>query len=295
MNAEIKVAFCAAYDWYFLKHSLPAVYQQADQICIAIDKDRISWAGKPFAIDEEAFAAFLKEIDRDGKIKLYQDDFHRPELNPMENEVRQRNLMAKAMGEGGWHLQLDSDEYFIDFPGFVKYLKSMPPVSRPINVVCPLLILYKTVEQGYLLVESMEPETIEYIAIATNRPAYEHGRKNGYFNVKTDFALVHQSWARNEQEIKAKIDNWGHKEDFDTEKYFERWKSLDENNYKEYKDIHPVLGRIWPSLRKVEAASIQGLIEHFRRNPPVQLSANYLRRQNSIWYSRLRALASKFR
>ena len=76
MEQQIKVGFCAAYDWHFLKHSLPPVYNEADLICIAIDKDRISWAGKPFSIDEEAFAAFLKEIDKDGKIRLYEDDFH---------------------------------------------------------------------------------------------------------------------------------------------------------------------------------------------------------------------------
>src|SRR5262245_14657349 len=144
MKKEIKVAFCAAYDWYFLKHSLPPVYKEADLILIAIDKDRISWAGKKFAIDEKAFADFLREIDTEGKIRLYEDDFHQPDLTPMENEVRQRNLMAKAMGEGGWHLQLDSDEYFVDFSGFVNYLKNLS-VSRPINVVCPLLILFKTV------------------------------------------------------------------------------------------------------------------------------------------------------
>jgi hypothetical protein len=33
----------------------------------------------------------------------------------MECDTRERNMLAKYMGEGGWHVQIDADEYFADF------------------------------------------------------------------------------------------------------------------------------------------------------------------------------------
>ncbi len=292
MDKKIKVGFCAAYDWYFLKQSLPPVYESADVICIAVDQDRISWSGKPFSIDEAAFAAFLKEVDKDNKILLYEDDFHRPELSPMQNEVRQRNMMALAMGKGGWHLQLDSDEYFIDFPGFVAFLKRHT-YQRPVNIACPLLILYKIVDNGFLLIETPKTEQIEYIAIATNEPHYEYGRKNGYFNIKTDFAIVHQSWARSEAEVQQKVQNWGHKEDFDVQAYYESWKGLNGTNYKRYLNFHPITPGSWASLQMVAARSIAGLISYFRQHPPLTIPKSYLRKENSIWRSRIKAVLKK--
>ena len=59
--------------------------------------------------------------------------------------------------------------------------------------------------------------------IATNVPIYEYGRKNGHFNHQSPFFMVHDTWARSEEEILQKIQNWGHKTDFDVMKYFEFW------------------------------------------------------------------------
>jgi hypothetical protein len=293
MSKEIKIGFCAAYDWYLLKQSLPLVYKDADQILVAIDKDRMSWAGKKYTIDEGAFASFIQEIDTDRKIKLYEDDFHLPELRPMENEVRQRNLMAAQLGNGGWHIQLDTDEYFVDFPGFVAYLKENS-FSRSVNINCPFVVLFKTVEGGFLTINAELPETVDFFPIATNDPKYEYGRRNGHFNVKANFSIVHQTWAREEAEVEQKIQNWGHKEDFDVAAYFEHWKTLNGHNFQEFINFHPIVPSNWPSLTKVNGNSIAELIEYFRRNPPFTLTPAYLRKQNSIWRSRFNSLLKKF-
>src|SRR5687768_9203973 len=98
MSNAIKVGFCVAYDWEYLRISLPLVYNETDKICLAIDKERISWAGNAFGFDTARFLEFVKDVDKDGKIDVYEDDFHLSGLRPMENEVRQRNLMASRMG-----------------------------------------------------------------------------------------------------------------------------------------------------------------------------------------------------
>src|SRR6478609_4788130 len=118
MKDKIKVGFCIAYDWYLLEYSLPLIYDASDTICLSIDANRTSWSGLKYSFDEEGFHALINRIDAKRKIQSLEENFHNASLTPMQNEIRQRNRMADFMGEGGWHIQLDCDEYFIDYEGF---------------------------------------------------------------------------------------------------------------------------------------------------------------------------------
>jgi hypothetical protein len=155
------------------------------------------------------------------------------------------------------------------------------------------LVLFKTVQEGFLHIDNPTSERAEFVPIATNEPKYEHSRRNGYFNIKTNFPIVHQSWARGEEEIEQKIQNWGHKDDFDVQAYFKRWKTLDEQNYKDFVNFHPISPESWAMLKMVKAASTAELIQHFRLHPPLHFSPKFLRRVNSIWHSRLNAVLKK--
>jgi hypothetical protein len=291
-HIPIKIAFCVAYDWEYLRISLPLVYNHADKICLAVDKDRISWAGQPFAFDAAAFYRFTKEIDKDQKIDIYEDDFHLRELAPMQNEVRQRNKMAGRLGNGGWHIQLDTDEYFVNFAGFVKYLQNTS-YNRPVNITCPWYTMYKQTPEGYLFIKESNYNNIEFIPVATMHPHYEYGRRNSYFNIRTDFVILHQSWARSENEILQKISNWGHKEDFDVMAYFDKWKALTGENYKEFNDFHPVVPGKWTELEYIPGKDVNALIRTLQINPPFAIDKQKLQKDNSIWRSRIRTLMGK--
>lgn len=293
MTKEIKLSFCVAYDWYFLQYSLPLVYHHADQICLAIDKDRISWAGKKFHFDEDAFRLLISKIDTHHKIKIYEDDFHLPELSPMGNEIRQRKLMAEYLGvNGAWYLQLDSDEYFLNFEGFVAYLKKIKS-KRPINICCPWITLYKRVDEGFLMIKPTTFENIEFIPIATNLPTYEHGRRNGLFNHYTNFAILHQSWARSSEEVWQKLNNWGHNQDFDIQAYFQKWESLNADNYKTVQDFHPFKSSEWERLELLKGSAIEGLVEHYRKDDFFGQFKRAIKIKNSIWVSRFRKYLTK--
>lgn len=292
---KIKLSFCVAYDWDYLQYSLPLVYQEADEICLAIDKDRTSWAGNKFQFDEGGFQSLIKIIDIDKKIKLYQDDFHIPNLSPMENEIRQRSLMADFLGANdGWHLQLDSDEYFINFKGFVQYLKGLNP-KRPINVCCPWITLYKRIDEGFLMVNPKEFKNVEFIPIATTKPKYEHGRRNGYFNHHTNFAILHQSWARTKDEVWQKLNNWGHRYDSDIEAYFRLWDNASIDNYKDYKNFNQVKPSLWPSLDLLPLGKESSIVDVIKSNIklPIRINSIALRKKNSIWVSRFHHLIRK--
>ena len=294
MSQQIKVGFCVAYDWALLEHALPPLYDVADVICLSIDQDRRSWSGKHFLFDESAFRDFLLNIDQKKKIVIYEDNFYLPELTAPQNEVRQRNLMAHKMGKGGWHIQLDCDEYFMNFGAFVNYLHALPFDSKDFNVCCPLVTLIKNVDSGFLYVNPVHVRELEFIQIATTNPKYEYGRRNGFFNKLTNFLIIHQSWARGEAEIKEKLSNWGHVNDFDSEKYFNFWKSLDKDNFISVTDFHPTRPHVWPALKFRAANTIEEFTKTFRENDFVHYSPVQLWLKNSRTIARLRKMISIF-
>jgi len=281
----IKVGICIAYDWDFLRYSIPFIYEDSDYICLSLDSERTSWTLHPFAFDEVEFRDLVHELDPQRKIHIYEDNFHLFDLTPKENEVRQRNKMADFMGDGGWHLQLDTDEYFIDFTGFVRYLKSAH-FSRPVNICCPLITLFKKVDGGYLWIKNEKPSNQDTIAIATNAPKYQFGRRNGHFNILTNYPLLHQSWAREVHEIAEKVENWGHSRDFDVKKYLEFWKDLSKTNYQAVHNFHPINPPQWEILNFQEGTTISLLIDIFRQKKPIVFPWAYLSISNSIWISR---------
>lgn len=259
----IKVGFLVSYDWYLLRNALPLVYSEADVIYLALDKKRLTWAGNTFDFDEEAFNKMIDNIDIDKKIKVYEDDFFMENLTPMQCEVRERNLLAQQMGEGGWHIQLDADEYFLDFKSFTNYLKKMNIHQREVNICVVLLNLFKKTEKGFLYIIN---EGLDLIQIATNKPYYEYGRKNGYFNHTSPFFILHDTWARSEEEVWQKISNWGHKNDFDTEKYFSFWKNINETNYHQIINFHPISPSVWGKLKFIEGQNIKEIVQKFTKN-----------------------------
>ncbi|PKQ70833.1 hypothetical protein [Raineya orbicola] len=284
----IKVGFLVSYDWYLLKNALPLVYADADIIYLALDKKRLTWSGNPFDFDEKDFQNFIQSIDINKKIHIYEDDFYVASLTPMQCEVRERNMLAKAMGEGGWHIQLDADEYFINFGNFIEYLQQNP-VRKETNICVCLINLFKKTNNGYICIKT---DDLDLIQVASNKPYYEYGRKNGYFNHTAPFYMLHDTWARNEGEVWQKISNWGHKTDFDTHKYFDFWKSIDENNYSQIRNFHPLQPEKWKKLVFLAGRNVQELIQNFQ-NYPFPLSKFQLFLKNNRNIARIKHLWNK--
>lgn len=284
----IKVGYCVAYDWEMLRYSIPQVYDQADVICLSIDRNRQSWAGAPFTWNEEGFQQMVAEIDPLKKIRIYEDNFYNPQLMPMQNEVVQRNKIAHFLGKDGWHIQLDADEYFLDFNGFVDYLKKITS-KRKVNICCPMINLYKQSSKGMLWIKPTVFKEIEFFAIATRYPSYEYGRRNGNFDVLTDFPILHQSWARAENEIWEKLNNWGHAKDFDIANYFQIWLNADEKNYSSYKNFHHLRPEAWPSLEiQPNIKDITDALDLKKSDFPLPITNWDLIKANSLWLSRFK-------
>jgi hypothetical protein len=120
------------------------------------------------------------------------------------------------------------------------------------------LTLFKKTDNGYLIIKGQT----EWMPFITNKPQYQYGRINGYFNYKLDSPVLHQSWARSETEIQQKISNWGHKNDFDVQSFFKEWKDLSKENYKEWIDFHPIADAVWHELVPIAGNTIDELIQN---------------------------------
>lgn len=299
-DGVIKVGYLVSYDWHLLKNSIPAIYGDAGKIVLAIDVNRTSWAGRPYSFPEKEFRTFISEIDTGGKIELYEDNFYDPSLTTMQNEVRERRMLASKMGVGGWHVQLDCDEYPIDFHRFTETLKKIDPnpdpskIRKPVNVTGNLISIIKAVKDGYIIV-TPDAKKPELCPLATQVPVYTAGRRNGHFTLHTSLLVVHETQSRSDEDFYFKLKNWGHNQDFDIESHFALWKALDANNYKFVKNFNPVGNGLWPSLSFVKARNIQELMEKIAHDPSIRRSTWSLFVANSRMLGRVRFALDRLR
>jgi hypothetical protein len=268
---EIKVGFLTSYDYEFLKYSLPPVYEAADRIVIAIDINRKTWAGKPFEIPV-SFLAWIKEFDLKNKIIVYEDEFFIEGKQTHELETRERNLLAEKLGLGGWHFQIDGDEYFTNFEELIAELRNQEKKIAGKNVTFYAFwkTIFKITPTGYYLI-SGKPEPVP---IVSNNPKYDHNRTNlRNEKIQLNFVLLHQSWGRTKKDLETKLKNWGHNEDFDAEKFLNFWGSIDQYNYKYFRNFHPLVPAYWEQLEFIQACSIDDLIKKI----PTQLTLPNIR------------------
>lgn len=259
MRYKIKVGFLISYDYRYLFAAMPMVYDYVDEIILSFDSKRLTWSGEKWELPDDFFE-MVKAIDVSNKVQFFESQFYLPEFSPIENETRQRNLISEMMGENCWKLQVDVDEYFIDFENVAKFLKRhdyflSKPQYNAINLRANWVTLFKQTPNGFLYIDNHE-----HFSFATNRVGkHVFGRDLTSIDnreIKTNFVAVHQSWAREPEEIWQKINNWGHKNDFDTKKYFDFWCGVNEDNYVNFVDLHPFHPKCWPRLQFIVCENV---------------------------------------
>ncbi|WP_313002035.1 hypothetical protein [Chryseobacterium gleum] len=262
----IKAGYLLSYDYSYIFTSLHHIYEHADCIVISYDANNKTWAGNDIHIPESVFSA-IKKLDTQNKIIFYKDTFFIEGMQPMELETRQRNMMAEKMGVGGWHIQIDGDEYAYDFKVLAEFLKRNKyllknPAKNPINFQVNFVTLFKQNNEGYFVITPFD----EKCMLITNYPRYEYARNTNKGRILAlDYYLIHQSWAREEEEISEKINNWGHKNDFNTSEFLNSWKKVSSGNYKTFVDFHPLYKGIWKELSFFPAKNIEEFIDSFSK------------------------------
>lgn len=260
----ISIGFLVAYDYGFLEQSLPYVYGHTDHIILCMDKSRLSLTGQPYFFDE-GFKDQIRQFDTDRKIIWLEKDFYAAGSSPQQVVMRMRNEMLRCMPPSDWYIQLDTDEYFLDFGGFRQWLEQTGKRPVPTMVQVAWKTMFKQLGKGFLMIGGRK----ESIGVAINIPVNTGERQHEQAaREEAPFTLLHQSWARGEREIRQKIANWSHARDFDGEAFFRTWQQCGSGNYRFYRNFHPIHGPNWEYLEWVEAAGINELLSHYRVHPP---------------------------
>ncbi len=277
---KIHVGFLLSYDYEMIKNSLPPVYEGADAIFIAEDHEYRTWSGKKFEVSP-SFYQWIKDFDTQGKIHFYRDNFYVPELSAIENDTRERTMLSEKMGIGNWLVQVDSDEYFVDFPGFVKSLRKYDhflddPKRTPVQIAGFLINMYKYTEDGLLYVNYPTK-----VLLATNYPSYTFARQTRKRIIYVDSLLVHESVSRTEEELIQKFSNWGHKTDFDMAEYLEKWRSVNKDNYQDMADFFYLSdGGGWKSLDYMDTKDLEVIKKRINNNPELHPTTWFLFKKN---------------
>lgn len=276
---KIHVGFLLSYDYENLKKAIPPVYEAADAIFIAEDIEYRTWSGERFEVSP-SFYEWLREFDTQKKIQIYNDHFYLPELSAIENDTRERTLLSEKMGLGNWLVQVDADEYFIDFQAFVKSLRKYDrflekPEKTPIQIAGFLINMYKYTEEGLLYVD--QPTKV---LLATNYPKYTFARQNRKRIVYVDHLLMHECISRNEMDLMTKLTNWGHSKDFDIEKYVEKWRSVNKENYKEMQDFFYLQPEGWKTLDYIGTKNMEEIKSQLNAKKELHPSSFFLFKKN---------------
>ncbi len=284
---NIHVGFLLSYDYELLKMSIPPVYETADRIFLAKDKESRTWNGQKFSIDE-AFYSWLKEFDVHNKIEIYEDDFYLPGLTTIENDTRERTMLSQRMGIGNWLIQVDSDEYFIDFKKFVSDLRKYDcyldnPENNKIQIFAFWLIIYKYTQNGILYVDKPMKA-----AFATNYPNYECARRTNERAIYIDSLVLHESVARSESELRFKLENWGHNKEVNGG-FLDKWIKVDENNYKDFDDFYYVEPKRWKKLAYFPSKDINAIQTIVEKSKELKITKGKLFLKNfGQWFKHLK-------
>lgn len=288
---KIHVGFLLSYDYDKLKLSIPPVYACADRIFIAIDENLNTWSGNKFEINTEFFD-WLEKFDVDKKIEIYRDNFYVPSLTGIQMDTRERHMLSLRMGIGNWLIQVDSDEYFLDFEKYVKSLRKHDkyldnPQEHPVQISGYHIDIYKYVDDGILYVKN----TCK-VLLATNYPNYKLARQTRERIIYVDTFTLHESLSRSAEDLEYKLNNWSHREEVNPV-FLDKWKSANKENYKEIKDVFYLNPTQWKDLGFVAATNLDEIKEYFENREDMKFSSFYLWKKNfGQWFKHLKIFKS---
>lgn len=289
---KIHVGFLLSYDYDKLKLSIPPVYNASDRIFIAIDENLTTWSGTKFEVNS-SFFDWLEEFDTEKKIEIYRDNFYIPELTAIEMDTRERYKLSLKMGIGNWLIQVDSDEYFLDFNKFVKDIKKYDhfltnPEQHKIQIAAFWVIIYKYTEEGILYVDKRMKAIF-----ATNYPNYICARRTDERIIYTDSIVLHESVSRTEEELRLKIKNWGHSDSVNVG-FLNKWLAVNETNYKDYQDFYYIEPNRWKKLGYFPTKNVMEITNLIKSNNKLKVSKSFLFFKNLGQFIKFQFIKFKF-
>ena len=234
----------------FLADSIKKYYGYVDEIVLGIDKDRITWSGNNFTIDENELWSELQKIDTEGKISIIEEDFHKSKI-AIENDNYERNFL-KAQCSHDWIFSFDADEMLVNPKEFFyDYCPIVENYYNKVDILMTWATPYKTVEdeagESFCLFIANEDDTPffgENQGVVTSKDStYTYARwtdksAGGTANrVRSPLVAVHWSLCRPDSELHEKINNIGHSDIVEKDPFYQIWSQVNINNYHELRNF----------------------------------------------------------
>ena len=130
--------------------------------------------------------------------------------------------------------------------------------------------MYKYTDNGVLYVNAPHK-----FMLATNYPNYKSARKTNERVIYTNTILLHETLCRTEDELRFKIENWGHNVDVN-DTFLDKWLSVNEDNYKQLEDFYFIEPERWKKLGYLKLQDDMELIQMVENNKDFNISKAYL-------------------
>jgi hypothetical protein len=219
-----------------------------DRLVVSFDERHLSWNGS--AIPVEDCLNQLRRADVGCKIDLRSGHYSATDVHPMENETRQRRDALHAASTGAdWVIQLDGDEIVPDLATFVTMIERAETAGA-VGLDYPSRWIYARLTDGRFL-----EGCTRWCRAAASYPGplavradakLVHARQCDGQLFRVDFrsrntdpwrdrdhpvdttvplaaGVLHFSWVRTLEELNAKAEMSGHRDDADWRARIQRW------------------------------------------------------------------------
>lgn len=242
-------AYVLAADPAYLATSVSSYYSLVDRIVVSFDRDHVGWTGQPIPVSD-CFKQ-LALVDPEGKLDYRPGSYCAPARHLLEADTAQRQDALDAASEGAdWVVQLDGDEVMAD-PGVFADMLSRAAAASSGALDYPSRWIHGRAVDGQWLELSTRywrssasyPGPLAVVAgtrlkLARQADAslfrVDFRRRNTdpwhspsvpvHAVISVDAAVLHFSWAREEEDLRAKARVSSHSNDFDWDDAIRRWK-----------------------------------------------------------------------
>jgi len=260
----------------FLAKSIERYYDYVDEIILGIDKDRITWSGNTFEINEDALWSELSNLDGDSKITIVEEDFHQSEV-AIENDNFERNFLKNECSND-WIFSFDADEWLVNAKDF--FYNFCPLVENYITTrdICmtwatPYKVVNNEEETITLFIanEDGSPFFGENQGVVTSKDStFTYARWTdksaaGENRILSPLVALHWSLCRPSEELHEKIHNIGHSDLVENDPFYKIWSQVDLNNYNELRNFKTsgLGGSQWPKLEAIPYDNTEDYVKQY--------------------------------
>lgn len=260
----------------FLAKSIERYYDYVDEIILGIDKDRVTWSGNTFEIDEDALWSELSALDGDSKITIVEEDFHQSEV-AIENDNFERNFLKNECSFD-WVFSFDADEMLVNAKDFFYNFCPLIENYRHEKDICmtwatPYKVVTNEEESITLVIANHDgsPFFGENQGVVTSKDStFTYARWTdksaaGENRILSPLIALHWSLCRPADELHEKIHNIGHSDIVEEDPFYKIWSQVDWDNYHELRDFKTsgLGGAQWPKLEAIPSNNVEDYIRQY--------------------------------